>query len=336
MNHSPFTPSKAIIRSLLCIFLLLSTNCSDNDHDENGQGIQQEELGLTADNFPVIDGSDSTTPLRTILMCRLMGYEYTWERRPFTQDPNEDIKVVRPLWNDALDATRFLLIQKLQENNTHGSFLNLIDNKAELILTARSSSRDEKKYAGQKGVTLIEKPIARDAFIFMVNPKNKVRSLTVAQVQKIYTGEITNWKEVGGADAPIKPYIRNANSGSQEKFETVVMAGLKIKDFPEMQVGRVMLSPYEQLKNDADGIGFTPYYYYSVIVDNGTTRALALNGIEPDKAHIQNNSYPYVTDVYAAVRADVDRQSKAWLLFGFLTSMQGQKIIAESGYVPLP
>ena len=85
---------------------------------------------------------------------------------------------------------------------------------------------DEKEYADEKGVTLIEKPIARDALAFMVNIKNPIDNLSIEQIQGIYTGDIVNWSEVGGWDCELHPYVRNRNSGSQEKFETMVMLRL--------------------------------------------------------------------------------------------------------------
>ncbi len=182
---------------------------------------------------------------------------------------------------------------------------------------------------------LIEKPIAKDALAFMVNPSNPVSDLSIRQLHGIYTGEITNWKEVGGKDEEIKPYVRNRNSGSQEKFETLVMNGFTIADFPPMYVGQFMMSPYSQLESDKQGIGFSPFYYYSVIVDNGSTKAIGIDGIPMTKENIRNNTYPYITEVYAAVRSDIDRNSTAYELFEFLTTPIGQKIIEESGYVPL-
>jgi phosphate transport system substrate-binding protein len=104
--------------------------------------------------------------------------------------------------------------------------VKLIDDKVELIITARSISRDEKEYADEKGVTLIEKPIARDALAFMVNIKNPIDNLSIEQIQGIYTRDIVNWSEVGGWDCELHPYVRNRNSGSQEKFETMVMLRL--------------------------------------------------------------------------------------------------------------
>lgn len=96
--------------------------------------------------------------------------------------------------------------------------MNLIDGKVELVIAARAASRDENKYARDNNVALIEKPIAKDALTFMVNNSNPIECLSVEQIRKIYTGDITNWQEVGGEDMLITPYVRNRNSGSQEKI----------------------------------------------------------------------------------------------------------------------
>lgn len=186
-----------------------------------------------------------------------------------------------------------------------------------------------------KGVALIEKPIAKDALAFMVNLKNPINNLSIEQIQGIYTGSIVNWSEVGGQDCVIKPYVRNRNSGSQEKFETMVMVGLTIKDFPEMQIGKTMMTPYYQIEQDTAGIAFTPFYYYKVMVGSGSTKAIGVNDVVMTKENIINGAYPYTSNVYTAVRSDIDKSSVAYRLFEFLTSEEGQAIVDESGYVPL-
>lgn len=202
-------------------------------------------------------------------------------------------------------------------------------------MTARSISRDEKDYAEEMGVALIEKPIAKDALAFIINPNNPVSSLTIQQIQGIYTGDIVNWNEVGGNDVLITPYVRNRNSGSQEKFETMVMQGLTIKEFSELHIGTTMMSPYYQIEGNETGIAFTPFYYYNVMIDNENTKAIGVNDIAMTKANIMNGTYPYITDVYAAVRSDIDKSSTAYKIFDFLTTTGGQAIVEESGYVPL-
>lgn len=320
---------------LMLCFMMSFTSCNAGEADDEHVDYENGIEGLTVRNFPVIDGSDSTEPLRRILMCKLLGFDYEWARRPFTQDPEADIKQVYPEYVCTEEEQLCLRTERMLNSNTHQSFINLIDGKVELILTARSISRDEKAYAEEQGVALIEKPIAKDALAFMVNPENPVNDLAVRQIQGIYTGNIINWNEVGGEDAPITPYVRNKNSGSQEKFETMVMDGLAIKDFPEMQVGQVMMSPYYQLEDDKTGIAFTPFYYYNVIVDNGSTKTIGVDCVAMTKANIMNGTCPYVTDVYAAVRSDIDQSSMAYKIFEFLTTTGGQAIVEESGYVPL-
>lgn len=293
------------------------------------------ELNITTSNFPVLDGSESTSPLRLILMCKLLGYDYEWQYSPFIQYQEDAPRYVEPDYTCDEDTRRDLLLNRLLNNNTHGSFVNLIDDKVDIIITARSISRDEKAYAEEQGVTLLEKPIARDALTFMVNAKNPVSNLSIDQIHDIYMGKVANWSEVGGLDCVMKPYVRNRNSGSQEKFETMVMDGLTIADFPEMQIGRTMMSPYYQLEDDTAGIAFTPFYYYKVMVDSKKVRAVGVDGVEMTKENILNNSYPYTSKVYTAVRSDIDKSSVAYKLFEFLTSEAGQAIVDESGYVPL-
>lgn len=334
-NHKAMNTSKIILLLLMAFTFSLCTGCSSSD---NGAGHDEEETangleGITISNFPVIDGSDSTTPLRYMLMCKAVGFDYEWRGNPFSQDgcPKE----ILPSYDCTDEERRHLGSDCMKKSNTHESFLNLIAGDVELIITARSISRDEKVSADANGVTLIEKPIARDALAFMVNAANSVNNLSIKQIQGIYKGDITNWNEVGGNDAAITPYIRNQNSGSQEKFETMVMAGLTIADLPEMQIGKTMMTPFYQLERDVNGIAFTPFYFLSELVNNGKTKAVGVDGVAMTKENIENGTYPYTTDVYAIVRSDIDKSSVAYQLFKYLTTNAGQALIKESGYVPL-
>lgn len=316
---------------IVSLFLLFSTSCSGDDTNNVSPVLE----GMTPENFPVLDGSDSTEPLRDILMCRIFGFQYKWERySPFLQDPTRAKQEVRPVYACS-DSQRALIEKKMQKSNTHQSYMNLIDGKVELVIAARAASRDENKYARDNNVVLIEKPIAKDALTFMVNNSNSIESLSVEQIRKIYTGDIANWQEVGGEDMLITPYVRNRNSGSQEKFETMVMDGLEIKKFPEWHMGTTMETPYFQIENDRSGIAFTPYYYYSVIVGYGSTKAIGIEGVGMTKENIYNDTYPYVTNIYASIRADIDKSSTAYKIFEFLTSDKGQSVVEESGYIPL-
>lgn len=322
---------KYIYLYIVCCFFLSSASCIGNDTTDVCSFVE----GITLDNFPTLDGSDSTEPLREILMCKILGFQYKWERySPFLQDPNRAKREVIPVYTCS-DLQRELIAEKMQKSNTHQSYVKLIDGDVELVIAARAASRDENEYANGKTVTLIEKPIAKDALTFMVNNSNPIESLSKGQIKKIYTGEIINWREVGGDELPITPYVRNRNSGSQEKFETIVMEGTEIKDFPEWHVGTVMETPYFQIENDKTGIAFTPFYYYSVIVGYGSTKAIGIENVEVTKENICNGTYPYITNIYASIRTDLDKNSTAYKIFELLTDDKGQSVIEESGYIPL-
>jgi phosphate transport system substrate-binding protein len=197
-------------------------------------------------------------------------------------------------------------------------------------------SPDEKKYAEAAGVNLIETPIALDAFIFIINDyNNPVQSLTIKQVQDIYTGKITNWKEVGGNDELIKPYARNANSGSQELMESLVMKDLDMIDAPTSQeLVFSMAGALDAVANDPKAIGYTVYYYKEVIQRASYVKSLAIEGVYPNSYSISERTYPLVAEVYASIRSDLDKSSMAYKIYEFLQTEAGKKIIRESGYVP--
>lgn len=311
---------------LMALCLAVFSNCDKTEPNDNPSLTLE---GLTLDNFPKMSCSTSTGPLQTLLACKLLNIEYKW----FQYIGLNDTWDIIPVYSKLTDAEQRFFEEKLQCPTTHGAFTRLIDGETELIIASRSISRDEKTYAEQKGIRLIEKPIALDALVFIVNPENPVRALTTEQIQNIYTGKITRWSDVGGKEADIHPYMRNPNSGSQEKMETLVMKGLTMKKWPEM-MGGSMLSPFHSILSDADGIGYTVYYYYDRIVRQPAQYpTVAINGALPSHKSIRTQKYPYTTYVYAAIRADTDKASMAYQMFELLSSEAARKVIDESGYV---
>jgi phosphate transport system substrate-binding protein len=224
--------------------------------------------GLTLENFPVMDGSTSTSPLIRIAASRLLGYKYEWGQTSTTGSTSQSNGQLITTLPD--DFTK----QKLLCSQTHGSIVNLIDGAADMIFVARNLSDDEKNYAQKKGVALIEKPVALDALVFIVcnrtkferNYTNPVNSLTHRQVQDIYTRKTTNWKQVGGDDLPIVPFVRNANSGSQELMKSLVMteplpAGFWEDTFDDDATISSMAPLLSSVVREDGGVGYTVWYY---------------------------------------------------------------------------
>lgn len=303
--------------------LLLCMGCDKNEEDPVSPVIE----GLTLDNYPKVDGSTSTAPLNMIIACNLLDVKYRWESW------YSNLQEVVPDLNKKNSGK---LGERIKSSQTHKSFANLIDGTADLILTARTISSDEKALADAAGVKLIETPIALDAFIFIVNPANTVSSLTREQIQGIYTGEITDWNEVGGEEGEIHPYVRNPNSGSQELMESLVMKDLEIIPLPQSAelMAFTMTGAFEKVDADEQGISYTVYYYKEHIIRSTPALTIAVDGIYPDKTTISNGSYPYVAEVYAVIRDDLDPMSMAYKVYEWLQTDAGSRTIVESGYIP--
>ncbi len=301
-------------------------------------GLERVDLtleGLTAGNFPRMDGSTSTWPLNTLIACKLLNVDYQW-----ILNSNDGMHYIRYNY-DYTSALADVFERQLRMSQTHNSFINLIDKETDLILSARRMSDDEKEYAASKGVDLTETPIALDAFVFVVNVNNPANNLTTRQIQDIYTGKITRWKEVGGSDNKINPYTRNDNSGSQELMENLFMKDLSMSEWEAWREGNwrlpdisSMMMVFERLLFDLYGLCYTVYYYKEFMIREKGVKSPSIDGVAPSKENIQNRSYPYTTEVYAIIRSDEDISSMAYKLYELLQSPKGKAAIAESGYVP--
>lgn len=322
---------KPLRLSFLCSVLLV-TGLSGCEGIGNTESVLKD---IKLEDWPLTDCSTSTKPVRDLVAYKLLGVPYKWE---------EDwlggrVYVINP---DLYSEKAPFSLNDYQAKNlcsgTHGAYTNLIEGKTDVIIASRDISRNEKASAEELGVELETAPLAIDALVFIVNPKNPVKNLTADQVRKIYTGEITNWKEVGGVDHAITPYIRNEDSGSQEKMETLVMAGLTMIDgnyMPEI-IGSQMASPYLQLENDEYGIGYTPFFYCTAMVrDLMRVDMISIDGVMPSKESLRANKYLFVSSIYAAVRKTENHESMAYKLYQFLFTDKGADMIDESGYIAI-
>jgi len=326
----------ALIGILALSAIILITTCVNEENKEKEVEIEIDDdidpsliiaEGFNFENFPKIDGSTSTEPLNIILVCKLLGIKYEWLIEGYGR------WYVEPIIKNVVNSMKFWRLIKTSQ--THQSFINLIDKEADIILTARKMSPDEKAYADSKGVTLIETPIALDAFIFIVNPNNQITTLTLEQVQNIYTGKIKKWNEVGGNNEDIIPYIRNQNSGSQELMESLVMKDLIIGEYSESpEIISSMGGAFEKVQSELDSICYTVYYYKEFILKDLEVKTIAINGVHPTKETIANVTYPLNAEVYAVIRSDLDQESTAYKLYELLQSENGKEVIEESGYVP--
>lgn len=335
----------------LSLLALLCLSCGKNEIEIDKE-IPQDPYAvtdfqiesLTLDNFPFIDCSTSTRPLRDMVMYELLEIPYSWGL-DYISGAQYKVSFGFPEGmvmgsDEHKEYTNILHTRLLPSSGSHGAYVNLIEGKTGVIIDSRDISRNELQYAQEQGAVIETKPVAWDALVFIVNPKNKVKSLTLDQIRKIYTGKITNWKQVGGDNHEIHPYMRDTDSGSQEKMETLVMGGQQMKDWPEMILSS-MTSPFFSVEQDEWGIAYTPYYYCTKMVgDLIHVKVLSVDGVQPNPVTIlrgaagnTRNAYPFYSSIYAAVRADEPQDTYPRLIYRWLSTPKGKTIINESGYI---
>lgn len=176
--------------------------------------------------------------------------------------------------------------------------------------------------------------IAKEAFVFFVHKDNPIESLTQEEIKKIYSGEITNWKEVGGKDEEIIAFQRNQGSGSQSMLIRF-MDGTPIMDAPTEQVNDLMSGIIDQVsdyKNKTNSIGFSFRYYMEGIIKNPNVKILKVDGIEPNVENIKNDNYPITTSLFAVTYKNNNNENVQKLL-DWILSYEGQELIEKTGYV---
>lgn len=169
--------------------------------------------------------------------------------------------------------------------------------------------------------------IAIDGIGIIVHPDNPVTDLTIEQIGKIYTGEITNWKEVGGSDAPIVCIGREAASGTRDGFEEVTGTKDKCQYSQELtSTGDVV----QTVSGNPNAIG-----YASIASANDTVRTVSVEGVAPTTETIQNGEYKVQRNFVFVTKKDGTLSDAAQEFFGFATSSQADSLITEAGAVPI-
>ena len=257
--------------------------------------------------LPLLDGSTATIPLSEGIVQALLGY-------------------------DAAEAQAFV-----KHNTTHNAYVNLIDGKCDLIFVTPPSA-DEYAMMDDSGRKFEVERIVKDAFVFMVNKDNPVEDISLEDLQKIYKGEITNWKELGGSDEPIRAFQRPDNSGSQTLMYKLVVPADEIAPAPtEMRPGGMddLVDAVSDYDEGLHSIGYSVYYYASGMYTDPGSKMIAVDGVYPTDETIADGSYPLTDGYYAVCDAEHGENSPVGRLLTWLRSENGQKVAQASGYVPL-
>ncbi|MCQ2799032.1 MAG: substrate-binding domain-containing protein [Bacilli bacterium] len=261
--------------------------------DEDSQIVKVEGTKLTG-KLPIVDGAAALFPLFSSYVHRLY--------------PEDSVKYKDGEFEDG---------SSLIYTNTRGAYKGIVDGQCDIAFLAKPSS-SQLDYAREKGVTLKFTPIGREAFVFLVNSKNPVDSLSVDQVKGIYSGRIKNWKEVGGDNRICCPLQRNEGSGSQTAMKSFMG--------DEKMVDTRLTGLFGQ------SIGFSFRYYVEGLSNSSGVKMISLDGIEPNKDNIRDGSYPVVNDIFMVTREN-ETNPNVESFVNYVLSPEGQDIEEKVGYV---
>ena len=264
--------------------------------------IDSETLKLT-DDLPVIDGAAAFFPVYSAF-----------------------VNAVYPETTELYDGV-------FEYNNTPGGYALLAEKRIDLFLGVYPSE-EQKAYAEEQDTTFVYTPVGTEAFVFFVHKDNPIDNLTTEQIKGIYSGEITNWKQVGGKNEEIAAFQRNEGSGSQSMLQRF-MGDTPIMEAPTELRNDLMSGIIEQVSNyrsKSNSIGFSFRYYVEGIIQNPDIKVLSVDGVAPTAENIRNGSYPIVTPMYA-VTYEENSNENVDLLLEWILSEEGQYIIEETGYV---
>lgn len=186
---------------------------------------------------------------------------------------------------------------------------------------ASRNLKDEEKAKGLEGTIL-----AYDGIAIIVNPNNPVSDLDVETIAKIYTGEIKNWKEVGGNDAEIVLIGREAGSGTRDGFESITDTEDKC------QYRQELTSTGDVITTVASNPGAIGYASLASVKD--TVKALTVGGVAPSEETIKDGSYVVQRPFVLVTKKDAKLTESAQKFFDYITSEAANEIISSAGVVP--
>ena len=194
------------------------------------------------------------------------------------------------------------------------------EGRCDIGLSSRDLKDDEK-------TTLDQTVVAIDGIAIVVNPENKIEDLSVEQIGKIYTGEITNWKDVGGDDKPIVLIGREAASGTRDGFESITDTKDKCKYNQELtSTGDVI----QTVSSNPNAIG-----YASLAAIKDTVKTLSVENVKPSKDTIQNKTYKIQRDFVLVTKKDTKLSDAAQKFLDFATSKEADALIEKAGAIPV-
>lgn len=279
-----------------------------SQYEEDNFNKEQGNTDITVYNYPKVEGGAALLPFIARVRSEILGEDIV-----ISQNNTRTSTTTDDAWEQLIDGTTDLIIVYDAENEIK----TIIEKeKSNLIIT----------------------PIGVDALAFFVNKDNKVSNLTRDELKKIYTGEINNWKQLGGDDKTIKAFQRPYESATQTMFLNLLMEGdkpidsLLYDEYDEYEERDIRyVAPYS---NQDNAIGYDVYHYVKNVNYKNDIKFLRIDGVSVDDESIRDGKYPLLNNFYVAMKKDTDLNSPTKKIYDYIVSEKGKEALIKEGYIP--
>jgi len=201
---------------------------------------------------------------------------------------------------------------------------SIVDGTCDIGNASRPIKEKEIATAEEKGVNVFANIVARDAIAVALNPVNDIDGLTLEQIKAIYTGEFSNWSQVGGSDQEIVVISRDSSSGTFEAFNELALDKEKVRPDALLQASNAAVAT--SVANTPGAIGYVGLGYVTAKI-----KVIEVNGIIPSKETVNSDTYPLARPLFMYTNGEPTGAVKEFM--DFVMSEEGQKLVEENGYI---
>jgi phosphate transport system substrate-binding protein len=278
---------------------------------------------MNANSFPV---RPALRGLTILLSVCLFAAESKAQDRIRIQGSNTFGEELAPALTERYRKDHPQAIFELESKGSGSGFEALLAGGCDIAASSRSPTEDEKRLARSRGITMNDYLVGFYGVAVIVNEQNPLKALTDAQVKEVFTGAITNWKQVGGEDVPIQIYIRDPISGTYLGFQELAMGNR-----PYANTAKT-LSRYAEIvdavRSDRSAIGYSSMN----LAHQRNIRAVMVNNVQPTSIAVNEGNYPY-SRTLRLYTAKGRESASAKDFLRFVRSRAGQAILAEHGFI---
>lgn len=279
------------LAAAMALSMLTGCGGNSNANDANGPDAQGSQAGQTEQLSGVVNTNGSTS-MEKVMQVLIEAFQ--------EQQPNVTVNYTG--------------------SGSGAGVTSAIDGTADLGLASRALKSEEEGKGAQAHI------VALDGVAIVVNPENTVEDLTVDQIAQIFKGEITNWKDLGGADEEIAVYGREAGSGTRGAFEELVGVEDACKYLNEYS------STGDVIGNVASNPSAIGYASLSAVGDN--VKAVKVNGVDCTEATVQDGTYEIQRPFVMITKDGTQLSDAAQAFLDFAMSADAASLIAQAGAVP--